>query len=225
MQVCQSIIRALPDLSKVKISPASFSASFTNGWVRVAATRILKTLQAKISASPSDEEILEISKMIHENTMKPISDDLSDPNEWIQQFNGPNLRWESIAVLFTFPELFAANGRTVENDPEKMWSQLSFKQVVLECIDQCVNLAMYQTGGNLLLLWVCYRRTFLESITLGDAGKVDIESLSIVYKANMEPSQVYTASALTLIACPSHSSSDSTLNNPHRTTSRHSAHS
>ncbi|CAG9940068.1 unnamed protein product [Clonostachys rosea f. rosea IK726] len=170
MQVCQSIIRALPDLSKVKISPASFSASFTNGWVRVAATRILKTLQAKISASPSDEEILEISKMIHENTMKPISDDLSDPNEWIQQFNGPNLRWESIAVLFTFPELFAANGRTVENDPEKMWSQLSFKQVVLECIDQCVNLAMYQTGGNLLLLWVCYRRTFLESITLGDAG-------------------------------------------------------
>lgn len=124
--------------------------------------------------------------MIHENTMKPISDDLSDPNEWIQQFNGPNLRWESIAVLFTFPELFAANGHTVENDPEKMWSQLSFKQVVLECIDQCVNLAMYQTGGNLLLLWLCYRRTFLESITLGDAGKVDIEPLSIVSKANVE---------------------------------------
>ncbi|CAH0052418.1 unnamed protein product [Clonostachys solani] len=166
--ICQSIIRGLPDLSKVKIPPASFSANANHGWVRVAAARILKTLQAKISASPSDEEILELSKMIHENTMKSVSDDLSNPNEWIQQFSGPNLRWESIAVLFTLPELFGANGHTAENS--RMWSQVSFKKVVLECIDHCVHLAMDQTGGNLLLLWVCYRRTFLESITLGDAS-------------------------------------------------------
>ncbi|VUC23556.1 unnamed protein product, partial [Clonostachys rosea] len=193
MEVCQSIIRALPDLSKVQISPANFSPNPNHGWVRIAARSILKTVQNMIPAFPSGEEILGVSKMIHENTMKPITDDLSDPNEWIQQFSGPNIRWESIAVLFTFPELFGASGRAVENSTASTWgSQVSLKQGVLECIDHCVNLAMYQTGGNLLLLWVCNRRTFLESITLGDASlhclrsHADCVSISIFLGLHVE---------------------------------------
>src|SRR3546814_14405078 len=39
------------------------------------------------------------------NTARPFREDLADPDEWLRQFTGFNLRWESIGLLFSFNEM------------------------------------------------------------------------------------------------------------------------
>jgi hypothetical protein len=92
-----------------------------------------------------------------------VNDDLADPDEWIEQFTGQNVRWESLGMIFTFSDLS-------DDQPGRRAPRSEIYQTGLGVADMCIDLSMRMSGGNSMLLFLCYRRTLLESQVLGDAG-------------------------------------------------------
>ncbi|CAH0023036.1 unnamed protein product [Clonostachys rhizophaga] len=164
---CHALLRDLPDLD---LAQAQANISFKNNdtWAQIAAGKILASFRTTLTHR-SDSQIENLAQLMSTNTLKQVSDDLADPNDWIDQFVGPNLRWESLGLLFTFPELFSG-GCGVEECASSWWHRISFKQAVLEWLDICLGLCLCMAGGNLMVLHICSKRSFLESVTLGDAG-------------------------------------------------------
>lgn len=164
------ILRNLPDLSAKEIPPRDCPHP-TEGWGRVAAQRILKSLRDYLPReSRLEADLQALAQMICRNTTKPVDDNLSEAEEWIGQFTGQNLRWEGLGLLFSFRELFS-------NQPERGSSrneryQSAWKQMALWCVNMCIDLSMHMSGGNLMLLYVCYQRTNMESMAGGDACKL-----------------------------------------------------
>lgn len=165
--MCLVILRSLPDLSNKVIHPRT-SCSPWDGWVRIAGRRILQSLQVHLPKTRDESRLRELADLMCRNTSSQPRDDLTDPEEWIGQFVGQNVRWESLGMLFTFSEL-------LDDHPSQGRSERY--QGALEYIDMCIDLAMCLSGGNIMLLFLCFRRTILESMVLGDAGTFSLCAL------------------------------------------------
>lgn len=102
--------------------------------------------------------------MLCVNTAKPAYDDIGGPDEWIGQFTEDNLRWESLGLLFIFTNQ-AQSGWRKQTDVHIGWA------VPLTGLAHCIYLSKCFSDGNLLLLLISFRRSIIESMVVGDAGK------------------------------------------------------
>ncbi|KAL7934349.1 hypothetical protein V8C35DRAFT_302343 [Trichoderma chlorosporum] len=140
----------------------------SGGWVRVAAHRIVKSLDALFSDSlgttRTDAQLQKIAQVLTDNTLKPLSEDNSDANSWIAGFNDHNLRWESIGLLF----IFRKNGLL------ELSSDGSYEEIPLDlsrtCLELCIELSRIFSSGNSLLLFLLSRKTIMESTIMGYAS-------------------------------------------------------
>ena len=160
--MCLVLVRSLPDLSNRVILPRT-SCNPWDGWVRIAGRRILQSFQAHLPSVRDESSVRELADLLSKNSARKVNDDLADPDEWIEQFVGQNVRWESLGMLFTFSELS-------DDQAGRCAPRSELYQTGLEVADMCIDLSMCMSGGNLMLLFLCYRRTILESQCLGDAG-------------------------------------------------------
>ena len=146
----------------------------TQVWVRLAATRILQSLGSIRRSSQrrnmSDSDLEAMAQVVSRNTSRPFIDHL-DPEEWMGQFTGPNLRWESLGLLFTFWEPITDAPPPQACGPSRRAVVEGWSQVARECLSHCAHLARRLGGGNDLLLYLCSKQTTMESVFLGDASK------------------------------------------------------
>ena len=135
------------------------------GWAGVLAWRIYPSVQAHLGGSGEvdDSHLEEMARMLCANTAKPISEDATDLEGWLEQFIGDNLRWESLGLLFTSRDLFLAG------EPVGGESLLTYLSI-------CIDLARKFSDGNLFQLYLCYRRGIMESTEAGDASTLSHSS-------------------------------------------------
>ncbi len=178
------VLRNLPDLS-IKEVPPRESPHPLFRWNRGAAQIVLESLQEYLpSQSRHEDRLEELAHLLYRNTSKPVNDNLEDSEEWIAQFVGQNLRWESLGLLFACRELF---GHEFERGNGRLERHQTSWKTALECLRLCIELAANITGGNVMLLYICYQRTTTISVTGGDECEPMPPKTTIVFPMQSSP--------------------------------------
>ena len=163
-----AVLRSLPTPAVSNI-PLNGRPPVEECWARVAARRILGSLREQFGdclgppCSRSDAQLQRVARFLTKNTVEPFRENVVDPDEWIGQFSGNNLRWESIGLLYTFSEM---GQRECEPGGSDTWLQVS-----RVCLGLCIDLARRFSYGSSLILMLCLRRVVVESMIAGDASK------------------------------------------------------
>ncbi|KAL2883948.1 hypothetical protein SGCOL_000586 [Colletotrichum sp. CLE4] len=183
LETCLTILRHVPDRETgLKLFDSHLNPS--DGWIRLAAKHMMislyDTFPQYFSANeherrPDDAQLTALARTICGNTAKCVSDEESDPAKWMAQFIGTNLRWESLGVMFAYWELAARYLGPYRPDVGSRFQSVDEgTKVVMQyryCLGACIELTKAAgSGGNTLLLFMCSKRTIIESLFSGDAS-------------------------------------------------------
>ncbi|KAF4459754.1 hypothetical protein FALBO_13479 [Fusarium albosuccineum] len=142
----------------------------SKSWVHVAVARIVPALLEMFDLfSQYDSPLDKVADVLCRNTARPMKDNLDNPHDWIDQFCGQNLRWESLGLLWAHVEgasdaLAALQRRLLEWVPGKQSTETSILH-----IGYCIEISRHFTDGNDLLLDLCRRKSTLGTMVYGDA--------------------------------------------------------
>lgn len=170
---CLLVLQCLPGQSNEQIVFHDGPASDAGGWTDVAVDRIVRSLQETFSEleDRSEQGLEAVAERICNNTAQPFSDECSDPNRWLDQFSGSNLRWESIGLLWTYLERISD---VVDSLRTRRLDWAKGKQSVKTartCLSYCIDISRHFTEGNDLLLDMCRRKVALDAVNDGEASK------------------------------------------------------
>ncbi|KAK7420576.1 hypothetical protein QQZ08_010335 [Neonectria magnoliae] len=149
------VLRNLPgtaELGSVERTPCR-----PDDWILKATRRIVEIIHQDFPTQLEDDAVLEDwARTICSNTARPFHETDVSSQDWIDQFAGPALRWESIGLLWTFWEIGFWEGDTA--------------QTIGACLKYCIEIALHFTPGNDVIAYLCYRRSTMVSIISGDAS-------------------------------------------------------
>jgi hypothetical protein len=181
-EVALSVLRQIPDRASSKLLARLYS-SFYGGWNWLSGQRLNESLwtafgPTALDREPRDEEQLRrMSLAVCRNGAVSLAEDLdTDAQAWFDGYSGPNLRWESLGLLFIFwaggarrlPERSAICGDCAvlhRAHPSQLVRQ--YKAAAWKCIELCREAA----SSNMLLAFLVLGHSLLESNISGDAGK------------------------------------------------------
>ncbi|KAF4981389.1 hypothetical protein FZEAL_2819 [Fusarium zealandicum] len=154
-EMCLSVLRNLPGSSE-DVSTNRMHCS-VDEWIIASVKEVLRSLYECFGehlASRDDSKLEEMGLAICNNTARPLRDLPSSGTDWLDQFSGPNIRWESLGLIWAYWE------GTPGANPQTVVSHLGY----------CIELSRHVSTANDILLYLCYRRSTMESIITGDAG-------------------------------------------------------
>ncbi|KAM0289916.1 hypothetical protein ACHAPQ_001655 [Fusarium lateritium] len=143
----------------------------TTSWSHAAVSRIITSLRLlfqRFEGSDSFDE--KVADILCQNTSQPIHDDLDSFDDWIAQFCGSNIRWESIGLLWAHVEGLSDALSTLAYR-QLQWVEGKESSVVShEHLHYCIEIVRHFTAGNVLLLDLCRRQAALGTLVYGDAS-------------------------------------------------------
>ncbi|KXJ86956.1 hypothetical protein Micbo1qcDRAFT_152534 [Microdochium bolleyi] len=162
-----AVLRHLPTLDNAAIINKEYF--LMHDWIYRIAMVIFQKLYeqhafgAHLGEDRDEDCLRQMSRTVCLNTAQPVDDSL-EAKDWIAQFSGPNLRWESIGLLLTFWDLTRRARRTECRTPSA--DDENWRGITNACLELCDEFS----AGNLMVLNLYHRRTTLESMTSGDAS-------------------------------------------------------
>lgn len=185
LETCLTVLRRIPG-EDVALSLFLKHANPNDGWIRLAARRLVESLHAAFGRALRSRRPADLEAMAHAisaSTARPLAEDAEpDAERWMASFSGRRLRWECVGVLFTYwafaaladhphrPELLGHGsggaggvGGGEKLDPRRV--MLAYKEAAQLCIELCRGCA-----PNSLFLYLTYKNAILESVLVGDAA-------------------------------------------------------
>lgn len=152
----------------------SLTSHDSPGWTRSWTTITVSSVAASVvpMLGPYQQEIeprLEpIAERICNNTTRPLNDS-SDAQIWMDQFTGPNMRWESLGLLWFKLNNIPNDLLSLRHSKEKFEDKDLSKALALEYLSHCVDLSRHFNEANDLQFALCRQKSNLESVIFGDA--------------------------------------------------------
>ncbi|KAI1505176.1 hypothetical protein F5X99DRAFT_416250 [Biscogniauxia marginata] len=169
-EICLSVLRNVPDEVSGRVF---FRGRPFEAWIYYFAQGVVDsfydTFGHYFGASRSDSQLEELVGIICTNTMKPFLDDESQPERWLGQFSGRNIRWETLGIFFIFWS-FNSNPVTLKRNEIQDEYGSESHLVERDCLGLCIDLCKEFSCCNTLLLFLSYRRSIVESMVSGDAS-------------------------------------------------------
>lgn len=149
------------------------------GWWRLGAQvlneRLWTTYSGALEETRTTQRLIPVAKALCQNSSRLFREDFDNANDWLRSFSGPNLRWESLGLLFCYWALGTrsltkdADLRDAEHLRGRDWLQmfLKYKLGASMCLEMCKS----GSTGNLLLALLLYRYSVVESVVTGDLSK------------------------------------------------------
>jgi hypothetical protein len=138
-------------------------------WTLTAAIRIFESLGEYLGPdrNPTEAQLEDFAQVLFDNTARPMREhEATDLESYMAEFTGSNLRWESIAMLFTTRELFStvSDFSTLDSGSNGAWQRhvLPFLRICLEMVENF--------PANLLVLHITHRLAIMASMAYGDAS-------------------------------------------------------
>jgi hypothetical protein len=154
-EMCLIVLRNLPKLSDDVLGHRLHCRA--DDWIITCVKRTIEALHecwGEHLSSRDDLRLEEMGLAICNNTARPVHDEHIGGAEWMDQFSGSNIRWESLGLIWTYWD--GSPGSNPQN--------------IVSCLGYCIELTRNFTTGNDVLLYLCYRRATIESLITGDAG-------------------------------------------------------
>ncbi|TDZ21161.1 hypothetical protein Cob_v006000 [Colletotrichum orbiculare MAFF 240422] len=180
LETCLNVLRSVPGReAALKLFDSRNSPS--DAWFRPAVRRIIVSLYDTFprhfgaAEPPSDAELTALARTICANTAKSLNEDGVDADEWIAQFTGLNLRWESLGIMFAYSEMDARYTGPYRPDVGILFASIDEgTRIVLKyryCISACIELTKAAgSGGNTLLMFMTAKRAVIQTLSSGDAS-------------------------------------------------------
>ncbi|KAH6603827.1 fungal specific transcription factor domain-containing [Trichoderma cornu-damae] len=172
-------LRHIPDVasSRLLVKPQS---SVYGGWCPLAGEWLNESLWTTfgetLGGSPRDEEQLRrMSFRLCRNGAAPLGETHTDPRKWFEEFSGPNLRWESLGLLFVFwayGTRWLPDKTVMSKDCDVLQNNHSshlIRQYRMAAWT-CIELSRGAASSNTLLAFLVFGHSLLESNASGDAG-------------------------------------------------------
>ncbi|PTB65653.1 N-terminal binuclear Zn cluster-containing/DNA binding domain-containing protein [Trichoderma citrinoviride] len=173
-EMCLVVLRGIPAPNTGYIEPIQESPFYRDGWQRVMARRVLADLHERFGSHLGpcrvDSQLEEIALCLSDNTTRPFHELEPDPEKWIGQFTGPNLRWESLGFVFSYNDLVFPEGDPAHGGLDSKTAQKEWTEISRVCLGLCMDLSRRFASANGLLAQLSHRRATLESIHAGDAS-------------------------------------------------------
>ncbi|KAK6215794.1 fungal specific transcription factor [Colletotrichum tabaci] len=172
LEMCLSVLRQVPQEHEGRALFDPY-ADPRNAFIHPISQRAQDSLYATfgrhLGPERDDARLSELARVLCRNSARPFSEHEPDPEVWMAQFMGPNLRWEMLGILFVSWEIKARTRGLARTEVGRMgYGQ---KNEFRKCILDCLALARRATEvGNTLLLYLYIRRTVIESIVNGDTN-------------------------------------------------------
>ncbi|KAK2608844.1 hypothetical protein QQS21_002557 [Conoideocrella luteorostrata] len=168
-ETCLLVLRCLPGQSNEQIWFRDRQQE-PKGWADVAVDRIMYSLQSTYGhlLKRGDAGLEAMAEILCINTTRAVRDDFPNSQQWLEQFYGKNLRWESLGLCWAHlvrvsDVLDALRPRDIE------WIEgKESLETARTCLEYCITMARHFTNGNVLLLDLSRRLSTLSSIIDGD---------------------------------------------------------
>lgn len=172
-ETCLIVLRDLPGQSNEQMTYLDGEVE-PNGWSYIAIDRIVRSLRRMFAAVEhlGEEAALEaLAQTLCHNTSVPFRSDYPDCQSWLDSFCGPNIRWESIGLLWAHMErasdLFDALNKTLLVRSKNNQSV----DTAATNLAHCMTIIRRFTEGNLILLDLSRRVSVLQSLVHGELCK------------------------------------------------------
>ncbi|ESU16366.1 hypothetical protein SNK03_009591 [Fusarium graminearum] len=145
----------------------------TASWSHAAVSRIITSLRQlfqRFDGSESFDE--EVADFLCRNTTRPVQDTFDNFDDWIAQFCGPNIRWESLGLLWAHVEGLSDALSTLKYRQLKWVEGKQSSVVSHEHLHYIIEISRHFTAGNDMLLDLCRRHAALATLVYGDASPV-----------------------------------------------------
>lgn len=174
-ELCLTCLRIIPPCAEFAFTDlreagtSSFFYSYLNQCVSTIISSLYEVWGEFLRPETRTDAKLEaMARVVCVNSSKPFSDTIRDPNAWMSQFTGHNLRWESLGLLFNRLEA----GKSPADDEHKdVQNMRQYARTRLQAIKPCIRLCEEFSEMNTLVMILYERRTTYESVINGDASK------------------------------------------------------
>ncbi|KLO80841.1 uncharacterized protein LW93_9086 [Fusarium fujikuroi] len=113
-----------------------------------------------------------IAQQICNNTAQPFQDIDTSSQEWVNQLCGPNLRWESIGLLWSVLRRISGSFDPIEKNQFHVLESGTANKPVLAFLRHSINLARHFTLANVIILDLLFQKAIMESMVVGDASLI-----------------------------------------------------
>ncbi|KAF5989657.1 hypothetical protein FBULB1_660 [Fusarium bulbicola] len=143
-------------------------------WSNLTVPAVIKSLEATFGAELDRRNLnLElIAQQICNNTAQPFQDIDTSSEEWINQVCGPNLRWESIGLLWSVLRRIPGSFEPIEKNQSHVLESGTANKPVLAFLRHSINLARHFTLANVIILDLLFQKAIMESMIVGDASLI-----------------------------------------------------
>lgn len=141
-------------------------------WSQIALARITNSVQDLLKKNPdgSGPDLERVAEILCNNSAQPLRD-MDDPQQWMDQYCGDNLRWESIGLIWGNLERISDTINSLRPSHVAWIPGRDDRELSRTHLNYCIDLARNFTEGNTVLLDLIRRRTTFASHLDGDAGK------------------------------------------------------
>ncbi|KAI1763101.1 hypothetical protein GGR53DRAFT_521185 [Hypoxylon sp. FL1150] len=170
-EMCLTVLENVPDPSKgVYLRNKQGSDS----WVRPIAVRVAHSLYETYGdyfVNRSTARFEELARKFCVNTSRPFSDDEPDPERWVSQFLGENMRWELLGMMSVFWDFIPGRRTTIWLGKRSAQYDRGF-QIARQNLRFCTEICKELSHGNSMMVYLSQRCTVVDSMTVGDANLI-----------------------------------------------------
>ena len=179
LAAAKAILRLIPDRASSSALFRCYSRP-NDGWNLLAAQILNEsvwiTYDSILEEDKRPAEGLEhMANTLFRNSSTKFQENHTDPIEWLRSFSGPNLRWESLGMLFTYWALAAKSLREASEQREtEFLRKMDRRELVLKYragASMCLDLTRRVASPNTLMACLLHKYSIVESIISGDASK------------------------------------------------------
>jgi hypothetical protein len=146
-----------------------------DGWFKPATQYCSDTLWSTygtyLIGSKSTTEIETVSRILCQNARTNLQEP-DDPQEWLDSFTGPNLRWEALGLLLSaccYGAMSSPESESFTGQDGRRRENKQFVRETKECISICVTLCSHTDFVNPIMVALLYNNNLLLSV-LGVGG-------------------------------------------------------
>ncbi len=158
-EMCLTVLRNLPEEAQ---GGHLFRLPFgtMEHWPSIVARRVLASFYAEFGRHlgrrwDNTAQLEEIARRLCAGTSRPFSDEETDPDVWVGQLCGANLRWESVGLLFSFWDL-STNPKYSLAPMKDRLGRKGWAPLARECFNLCCDLCREFSPGNSVMLHLAW---------------------------------------------------------------------
>ncbi|KAF5027098.1 hypothetical protein F66182_810 [Fusarium sp. NRRL 66182] len=141
-------------------------------WSNLTVPAIINSLESTFGSQldPGKINLERMAEHICNNTSRPFRDIHTSSQAWIDQLCGPNLRWESIALLWGVLRRIPGSFDPIEHNQLNVTERGAVNEAALSYFRHSITLARHFAVANVMIVDLLQEKAVLESMTIGDAS-------------------------------------------------------